>query len=123
MIVPTPGEVAPARRGRRGLPDSPSSRAKPRDRLPAYNGTRPPMTRALRLLVLLLAPALANAATKTYIALGDSVASGFQPNDYSRGSGDKGYVRQVADWLGTQQGGVRPVLINLGVPGETSASF
>ena len=61
--------------------------------------------------------------TKTYIALGDSVAWGYQPNDVNRDAGDKGYVRPVADWIQTQQGGVRPVLFNLGVPGEDSDSF
>ncbi len=73
-------------------------------------------------LFLLLAVA-SSAQTKTYFALGDSVAFGFQPNDYSRNNGDKGYVKPVADWLGTQQGGVRPTVINLAIPGETSASF
>jgi len=71
---------------------------------------------------LLLTAVLAPAQTKTYIALGDSLAWGYQPNDTNRGPGDKGYVKIVADWLGTQQG-TRPRLVNLGIPGETSASF
>lgn len=73
--------------------------------------------------VVVLVACLASGQTKTYIALGDSVAWGYQPNDTNRGAGDKGYVRPVADWIGTQQGGVRPVLINLAVPGEDSGSF
>ena len=60
--------------------------------------------------------------TKTYLALGDSLAWGYQPNDTARSAGDKGYVRRVADWLGTVQG-VRPQVLNLGVPGETASSF
>jgi len=79
------------------------------------------MKRALVVLVLL--PGLALAQIKTYIALGDSVAWGYQPNSTGRGPGDKGYVKQVADWIGVRQGGVRPGLINLGIPGETSGSF
>lgn len=61
--------------------------------------------------------------TKTYIALGDSVAWGYQPNDTGRGPGDKGYVKPVADWLRILQGGVRPTVINLAIPGESTASF
>ncbi len=57
------------------------------------------------------------------MALGDSLGWGYQPNDLNRGPGDKGYVRAVAGWIGTRQGGVRPRLINLSVPGETAASF
>lgn len=62
------------------------------------------------------------AQPKTYIALGDSLAWGYQPNDVNRGPGDKGYVKVIADWLATQQG-VRPTLKNLAIPGETSGSF
>jgi lysophospholipase L1-like esterase len=72
------------------------------------------------LLAALAWPALGQ--TKTYLALGDSLAWGYQPNDTGRGPGDKGYVRRVADWLGTVQG-VRPQVLNLGVPGETASSF
>ncbi|MBL8065685.1 MAG: hypothetical protein JNM34_07485 [Chthonomonadaceae bacterium] len=72
------------------------------------------------LFVLAFAPAFAQ--QKTYIALGDSLAWGYQPNDLTRGPGDKGYVKLYADWLATKQG-VRPRLINLGVPGETTQSF
>ncbi len=74
-------------------------------------------------LVLALAAAITFAQNKTYIALGDSVAWGYQPNDTARGPGDKGYVKIFADFLGTIQGGVRPKLINLGIPGESTASF
>lgn len=81
------------------------------------------LLRRLSFAVTLLAAAWAGAQSKTYVALGDSVAWGYQPNSTSRGSGDKGYVKVFADYLGTIQGGVRPRLINLGIPGETTASF
>jgi len=73
--------------------------------------------------VFLFSGVVAHTQEKTYIALGDSVAWGYQPNSTSRGNGDKGYVRLFADYLGTQQAGVRPRLINLGIPGESTASF
>lgn len=70
-----------------------------------------------------IASGLTFAQTKTFIALGDSVTWGYQPNDTGRGPGDKGFVKLVADWLGTQQGGTRPTVINLAIPGESTASF
>lgn len=79
--------------------------------------------RAALLLTLVATASLISAQSKTYIALGDSVGWGYQPNDTGRGPGDKGYVRPYADWIGTRQGGVRPRLINLSIPGETSSSF
>ncbi|MBS1724429.1 MAG: hypothetical protein JSS66_15915 [Armatimonadetes bacterium] len=75
------------------------------------------------LILALLATASAFGQVKTYIALGDSVGWGYQPNDTARGPGDKGYVRPVADAIGVIQGGVRPTLINLSIPGEDSTSF
>lgn len=72
---------------------------------------------------LLIAAVVSSAQNKTMIALGDSVAWGYQPNDVTRSAGDKGYVKLVADWVGTQQGGVRPKLINLAIPGESTTSF
>src|SRR5262249_50092779 len=59
---------------------------------------------------------------RTYIALGDSVAFGvtdIDPVSY----GDQGYVKPYADWLATRHDGVRPRVINLAIPGETSDSF
>jgi lysophospholipase L1-like esterase len=61
-------------------------------------------------------------SVKTYIALGDSLAFGVTdilPISY----GDQGYVKTYADWLATRFDGVRPKVINLGIPGETSSSF
>lgn len=78
--------------------------------------------RSVLIVVCTALVALCNAQTRTYIALGDSVAWGYQPNNVTRSAGDKGYVKIYADWLGTQQG-IRPRLVNLGIPGETTASF
>lgn len=77
-------------------------------------------TALVGVLVALVATSVAQ--TRTYIALGDSLAWGYQPDSVSRDAGDKGYVKLVADWLGTQQG-VRPRLRNLGLPGESSSTF
>lgn len=66
--------------------------------------------------------ALGLSQPRAYVALGDSLGWGYQPNDLSRSAGDKGYVRHTADWLGVQFG-VRPTLTNLSVPGEDTASF
>ncbi|HMS54189.1 MAG TPA: SGNH/GDSL hydrolase family protein [Fimbriimonadaceae bacterium] len=82
------------------------------------------MRRLSVLLSLCLAlSAISLAQNKTYIALGDSVGWGYQPGSTSRGNGDKGYVKPYADWLATQQGGTRPTVINLSIPGESTGSF
>jgi lysophospholipase L1-like esterase len=68
-------------------------------------------------------PQPAAAGHQTYIALGDSLAFGeyrFQDNP---SNGDRGYVGPYADYLAQSHGGVRPTVINLGVDGETSATF
>jgi lysophospholipase L1-like esterase len=65
---------------------------------------------------------VASGQSRAYVALGDSLGWGYQPDDVSRSAGDKGYVRRTADWLAARHG-VRPVLTNLSVPGEDSASF
>ncbi|MBV6458465.1 MAG: hypothetical protein HONBIEJF_01593 [Fimbriimonadaceae bacterium] len=75
------------------------------------------------LALLLGLHALAWGQTRTYLAIGDSVAYGFQPNDYNPSYGDKGYVKLYADWLKTQQGGVRPRVINVAIPGESTSSY
>lgn len=78
--------------------------------------------RYLASLALLLAAGLSLAQSRAYIALGDSLGWGYQPNNVTPSAGDKGYVRATADWLGVQNG-TRPALTNLSIPGETSASF
>ena len=61
---------------------------------------------------------------KTYLALGDSLTYGYTtPAETPISYGDRGYVSLYADWLATRNGGVRPNLINLAVPGETSTGF
>jgi lysophospholipase L1-like esterase len=72
-------------------------------------------------LLLGAGPAIAG-PINTYIALGDSVAFG-QTNVLPTSYGDQGYVKPFADWLGEHQGGVRPQVINLAIPGEVTTSF
>src|SRR4051794_31439969 len=83
---------------------------------------------ALAALILLglasAAPAVARGGERgrTCRALGDSLAFGvtnITPLSY----GDQGYVKPYADWLATQNDGVRPRVINLAISGETSYSF
>lgn len=57
-----------------------------------------------------------------YLALGDSLAFG-ETNTIPTSFGDQGYVKPYADFLAGQNGGVRPTVINLAFPGETSTSF
>jgi lysophospholipase L1-like esterase len=63
--------------------------------------------------VVAVTPASADNSTRYYLALGDSLAFGFQPN----GDFTHGYVPQLA--------ATRPdlTLVNLGCPGETSTTF
>jgi lysophospholipase L1-like esterase len=60
---------------------------------------------------------------KTYLAIGDSMAFGETDFTQNPSNGDRGYVKGYADYLGAQNGGVRPNLINLGVDGETTSTF
>ncbi len=78
--------------------------------------------RALIILALTACPA---SAGSTYLALGDSLAWGYEKFtlDILPNAGDQGYVSLYADHLATRNAGVRPNLINLGVPQETSTSF
>src|SRR4051794_27511074 len=74
-------------------------------------------------LLLLMSPGAQAAGLHTYVSLGDSLAYG-----YTDGQGlgpslaDQGYVKPYADALGVRDG-VRPNVINLAIPGETSDSF
>jgi lysophospholipase L1-like esterase len=74
-------------------------------------------------LCLLAAVRPASADVQTYIALGDSLAFGETDFMHNPSYGDRGYVSPFADYLATRNGGVRPVVINLGVNNETSSSF
>jgi lysophospholipase L1-like esterase len=60
---------------------------------------------------------------QTYLALGDSMAFGETDFTHNPSNGDRGYVGGYANWLGTQNGGVRPIVVNLGVDGETTTTF
>ena len=73
---------------------------------------------------LALAASLPATATSTqsYLALGDSIAFG-ETNVIPVSLGDQGYVKPYANFLASQNGGVRPNVINLAYPGETSSSF
>ncbi len=59
----------------------------------------------------------------TYLALGDSLAFGYQPvaGNYPS-NGDRDYVGAIAD-AQAKTFGARPNVINLSIPGETSGSF
>jgi lysophospholipase L1-like esterase len=66
-------------------------------------------------------------AAQTYLALGDSFAFGITTYADALATGptlaDQGYVRPFANFLATQNNGVRPNVLNLSIPGETTASF
>lgn len=71
---------------------------------------------------LALAPA-ASAQTATYLAVGDSLAYGFDTlTTTPRSLGDRGYVAPYADWLQSITG-QRPRIVNLGVPAESTETF
>lgn len=76
-------------------------------------------------LSIVLASSAAAASNSTYISLGDSIGYGVTTfADAAIPSfGDKGYVKPYADFLKTQNGGVRPNVFNLAIPGESSGSF
>jgi len=62
-------------------------------------------------------------AGTTYIALGDSISFGETDLNYVPSNGDRGYVGLLANALASQNGGVRPNVINLAIDGETTTSF
>lgn len=63
------------------------------------------------------------AAAPAYIALGDSITFGEMDLSYTPSFGDRGYVGRFADTLASRNGGVRPVISNLAIDGETTGSF
>jgi lysophospholipase L1-like esterase len=77
-----------------------------------------------RLTVLALSlPCLSHAfSIETYVALGDSIAFGVT-DVIPTSVGDQGYVKLYADFLSILNNGIRPHVINLAIPGETSGSF
>jgi lysophospholipase L1-like esterase len=79
----------------------------------------------LILVLCLIAPGRSR-ADLVYVALGDSLTFGTDPSTPSAqlpSFGDQGFVRPFADFLASQNGGVRPGVINLAIPGEQSTSF
>lgn len=62
------------------------------------------------------------AAAPTYIALGDSITFGETDLNYVQSYGDRGYVGDVANIIGSQTG-TRPNVVNLAIDGETASSF
>jgi lysophospholipase L1-like esterase len=65
----------------------------------------------------------AASAAPVYIALGDSITFGETDLNYVQSYGDRGYVGDFASYLASQNGGVRPSVINLAIDGETASSF
>jgi hypothetical protein len=59
-----------------------------------------------------------------YVALGDSYAYGYTTRAGTpAGFGDLGYVQLFADALTASNGGARPGVLNLAIPGETTATY
>jgi hypothetical protein len=78
-----------------------------------------------RLAVILLVVTVGTAKAdpiQTYLALGDAVAFG-QSGPLQPSLGNQGYVSQFATFLGTQNNGVAPNVINLAIAGESSATY
>lgn len=78
----------------------------------------------LATLALVLIAARPGGAGEVYLSLGDSIAFGYDPSTPSSlipSHGDQGFVGMFAD--GLARGGVRPLVVNLGVTGEQSVSF
>jgi lysophospholipase L1-like esterase len=76
---------------------------------------------AMLSLMLLAQPSLAG--SMTYLSIGDSVAFGETDFTQNPSNGDRGYVSAYANYLATQNGGVRPNVVNLAIDGETTTSF
>lgn len=75
----------------------------------------------LAVAALLFAPQAI--AAPVYVALGDSITFGETDLSYVQSNGDRGYVGTFADTLAARNGGVRPVVFNLAIDGETASSF
>lgn len=73
------------------------------------------------ILAVFISP-LASAQTRTYLALGDSIAWGWTLGHAQPSVGNQGYAKLFVDWLQGQDG-TSPKLVNLGIPGETVESY
>ena len=78
----------------------------------------------LAALGLTFAPSSAHAQTPTYLAVGDSVAYGYQNDTVTPPgiAGYPGYTQAYASFL-SQQAGTPVTLLNLGIVGETTSSL
>lgn len=83
---------------------------------------RPKVVAVCAWLMLTLVTIPQAAADSIYLALGDSIAFG-QTDVIPTSHGDQGYVQRFANHLASINGGVRPRVVNLAIPGETSDSF
>ena len=63
------------------------------------------------------------AGPMTYLSIGDSVAFGETTFTQNPSNGDRGFVGDYADYLAGQNGGVRPLVVNTAIDGETTGSF
>ena len=75
------------------------------------------------ILTLFLASLSHAGSIETYLALGDSIAFGVTNVTPDLHFGDQGYVSLYADFLAAQSNGIRPHVVNLAIPGETSTGF
>lgn len=60
---------------------------------------------------------------KSYVALGDSYAYGYGDGSTPISFGDQGYVAAYGNYLAQQNNGLRPRVVNLAIPAESTASF
>lgn len=85
---------------------------------------RPGPVLAVLAALTLVGPQVHAAQMKTYLSLGDSLAFGYtNPANLAPSFGDQGYVRPYADFLASRDGGVRPHVVNLAIPSESTDSY
>ena len=65
------------------------------------------------------------AQNSTYLAIGDSVGFGITTTaSYTQlSTGDRGYVSLYADYLATQNAGIRPTVVNASIYGDSTSSY
>jgi lysophospholipase L1-like esterase len=78
---------------------------------------------SLAILATMISAQPARAGSMTYLSIGDSVAFGETNFTQNPSNGDRGFVADYANFLATQNGGVRPNVVNTAIDGETSLSF
>lgn len=80
--------------------------------------------RALAAVTLSFAFAHDTPAANVVVFVGDSLPYGFDPLNIAPSDGDQGYASLYADRLGRERfGGIRPDVVNLAIPGETTATY